>query len=149
MAARKGSDADVDTVDELDDEATSSADPVDRDEGLDDGFDDELDPELNDETDDDLEEFDDEADDDLDRVAAEEDADEDDDGRTPVAAALPPDVEFDDDGDDLVAVVARSDADEDEIDGLRAGEFVCRSCYLAKRETQLADPKRLLCRDCA
>jgi hypothetical protein len=28
------------------------------------------------------------------------------------------------------------------------GEFVCRSCFLVKSETQLADPKRVLCRDC-
>lgn len=28
------------------------------------------------------------------------------------------------------------------------GEFVCRSCFLVKSETQLADRKRLLCRDC-
>ena len=28
------------------------------------------------------------------------------------------------------------------------GEFVCRSCFLVKSETQLADEARLLCRDC-
>jgi hypothetical protein len=28
------------------------------------------------------------------------------------------------------------------------GEFVCRSCFLVKSETQLADKRRLLCRDC-
>jgi hypothetical protein len=28
------------------------------------------------------------------------------------------------------------------------GEFVCQSCFLLKNETQLADPKRLLCLDC-
>ena len=28
------------------------------------------------------------------------------------------------------------------------GEFVCRSCFLVKSQTQLADKKRLLCRDC-
>jgi hypothetical protein len=28
------------------------------------------------------------------------------------------------------------------------GEFVCRSCFLVKSDTQLADKKRLLCRDC-
>ncbi len=38
--------------------------------------------------------------------------------------------------------------DDDELEGLRDGEFVCSSCHLARRETQLADPKRLLCRDC-
>ena len=28
------------------------------------------------------------------------------------------------------------------------GEFVCRSCFLVKSESQLADPTRMLCRDC-
>ena len=28
-------------------------------------------------------------------------------------------------------------------------EFVCRSCYLVKARSQLADPERTLCRDCA
>ncbi|MGD0943907.1 MAG: DUF4193 family protein [Acidimicrobiales bacterium] len=28
------------------------------------------------------------------------------------------------------------------------GEFVCRSCFLVKSQTQLADKKRFLCRDC-
>ena len=28
------------------------------------------------------------------------------------------------------------------------GEFVCRSCFLVKSESQLADPARMLCRDC-
>ncbi|MGO9343100.1 MAG: DUF4193 family protein, partial [Acidimicrobiales bacterium] len=27
-------------------------------------------------------------------------------------------------------------------------EFVCRSCFLVKHPSQLADPKRVLCRDC-
>jgi hypothetical protein len=28
------------------------------------------------------------------------------------------------------------------------GEFVCRSCFLVKSESQLADATRVLCRDC-
>ena len=28
------------------------------------------------------------------------------------------------------------------------GEFVCQSCFLVKSDTQLADHKRMLCRDC-
>jgi len=28
------------------------------------------------------------------------------------------------------------------------GEFVCRSCFLVKHPTQLADRKKMLCRDC-
>lgn len=30
----------------------------------------------------------------------------------------------------------------------QANEFVCASCRLVKHESQLADPKRVLCRDC-
>lgn len=28
-------------------------------------------------------------------------------------------------------------------------EFVCKSCYLVKARSQLADPERMYCRDCA
>lgn len=28
-------------------------------------------------------------------------------------------------------------------------EFVCKSCFLVKHQSQLADPKRVLCKDCA
>lgn len=56
----------------------------------------------------------------------------------------------DEDDEDVVRVVVDDDEDDDpDADGLRAGEFVCRSCYMAKRESALADPKRMLCRDCA
>ena len=30
----------------------------------------------------------------------------------------------------------------------RPGEFVCQSCFLVKHPSQLADPERMLCRDC-
>ena len=30
----------------------------------------------------------------------------------------------------------------------REDEFVCQSCFLLKRKSQLADPKRQLCLDC-
>jgi hypothetical protein len=30
----------------------------------------------------------------------------------------------------------------------RPGEFVCESCFLLKHPSQLADPARMLCRDC-
>lgn len=67
------------------------------------------------------------------------------------AVVAPPDASFDDEGDDegIVAAVTGEDDDGQEVEGLRDGEFVCRSCYMAKRETQLADPERLHCRDCA
>lgn len=28
-------------------------------------------------------------------------------------------------------------------------EFVCKNCFLVKHQSQLADPKRTLCKDCA
>lgn len=64
-------------------------------------------------------------------------------------AVVPSEAAFDDEEDAAVAAVTSDDDDEDEIDGLRAGEFVCRSCYMAKLETQLADAERVYCRDCA
>ena len=77
-----------------------------------------------------------------DDVADDEDA--------PTSSVVPPEAEFDDGGEDLVtAVTGEDDDDQDPIEGVRDGEFVCRSCFMAKRDTQLADVERLLCRDCA
>ncbi|HSK24264.1 MAG TPA: hypothetical protein VK906_13850 [Egicoccus sp.] len=146
MAARKGtSDEDDVLVDDLDEEAVGD-DFDDEDDALvdDDAFDeDDL------EEDDDLEEaevLDDEPED-LTVPVPSEDGDEDEEE----TAALPATVAFDDDDAEIVAAVAGDDDedDDDEIEGVREGEFVCRSCYMAKRETQLADPERMLCRDCA
>lgn len=81
----------------------------------------------------------------LDELAADDDGDEEDD--EPAVTVVPPEAEFDDDAP--VAVVEEEDDDEGEIEGLRDGEFVCRGCFMAKRETQLADADALLCRDCA
>ncbi len=87
-----------------------------------------------------------------DDVAADEDlADDEDKDSAPVATSMvAPDAAFDDDDDALAAaVVGDEDNDEDdEIEGLRDGEFVCRSCHLAMRDTQLADAKNMICRDC-
>jgi len=86
----------------------------------------------------------DESSEDLDEaIAAEDEGDEE---EATGVAVVPPDAEFDDDGP--IAPVDDEDDDE-EIEGVRDGEFVCRSCFMAKRETQLADADRLLCRDCA
>ena len=32
---------------------------------------------------------------------------------------------------------------------VREGEFVCRSCFLVKRTAQIANRKKMICRDCA
>ena len=63
--------------------------------------------------------------------------------------------------DRLVAVDEEDDDDEDETPDAeergdastkvlpkRPGEFVCESCFLLKHPSQLADPVRMLCRDC-
>ena len=79
----------------------------------------------------------------LEELAAGDDGDDE---AEPAVTVVPPDAEFDDDAP--VAVVEDEEVDE-EIEGLRDGEFVCRGCFMAKRETQLADADALLCRDCA
>lgn len=50
-----------------------------------------------------------------------------------------------DDEATVLATVFDDDEDEDEV---REGEFVCRSCFMAKRETALADEDAMLCLDC-
>jgi hypothetical protein len=82
-------------------------------------------------------------------AAVEAEDDGDDDEVVPQTGVVLPDAEFDDDGEELVTAVVVDDDDDDTIDGVRDGEFVCRSCFMAKREIQLADADRLLCRDCA
>jgi len=54
------------------------------------------------------------------------------------------------DEDELAAVVAATedDDDDDDDDALREGEFICRSCFMAKRDSALADADAMLCRDC-
>lgn len=63
-------------------------------------------------------------------------------------AGLPPTATFDGDDDDADEVVLVEADDEDEDDAVREGEFVCRSCFMAKRESALADEERMLCLDC-
>lgn len=77
-------------------------------------------------------------------VVDEEDAPTDDEAAVASLAV------FDEEDEEITRVVVDDDDDDGhEIDGLREGEFICRSCFMAKRESALADPKRLLCRDCA
>ena len=57
--------------------------------------------------------------------------------------------EVEDEEDDVLQrVVADDDDDDVDIDGLREGEFICTNCFLAKSPSQLADAKRMICRDC-
>jgi hypothetical protein len=77
---------------------------------------------------------------------------DDDEVEVTVPAVVTGEAAFDDEEDARVVAAVTGDDDEDEddgIDGLRDGEFVCRSCYMAKLESQLADAERMYCRDCA
>lgn len=140
MAGRSTDDLADEELEPVEGEAPTDFDPDDA------ALDDELDPELDDE---DLDEdLDGEVAEDLDPELVEdapvEDLELDDDVQTSV---LPT---FDEDEEELVRAVVEDDDDSDlDAEGLREGEFVCRSCYMAKRESALADPKRMLCRDCA
>ncbi len=137
----------------------------DFDTDLDDTAEGELDVDDDLEIDEDLDVLDDDEDeddgaDDIDEVVGDDDVvadeeDEDDD----VA-----DEEEDDEDEEesLEVLLGRDDDDEDVLravdpagDRTKArvaideGEFTCRSCFLVKRKAQMADPKRLICLDCA
>ncbi len=63
--------------------------------------------------------------------AEEEEADEDDDAVVPLTK-----------GERLEPVETR-------VVPIQSTEFVCKRCFLVKHRSQLADKKRMLCRDCA
>jgi Domain of unknown function (DUF4193) len=67
--------------------------------------------------------------------AAEEEEDE-----TPAAAAAAAAVPA---GDD------RLEPAEARVIPMQATEFMCRNCFLVKHRSQLADKKKMFCRDCA
>lgn len=73
--------------------------------------------------------------------ADDEDDPEDGDADDDVAPLLAADEE-------LAEVVAAVDDEPDEDDAVREGEFICRSCFMAKRDSALADEDAMLCRDC-
>lgn len=132
-------------------DASTSADPFDDEpeEGvLEDDGEDPSDESLDDEEGDegDLVDGDLASDEELSDTSDEDEGDEE----TVATALVTPDAAFDDDDDQLVAVVGGDDDEDDdeEIEGLRDGEFVCRSCHLAMRDTQLADARNMICRDC-
>jgi hypothetical protein len=155
LAARKGSAGDGDVLDGVD-EAEVAELGADVDE-VEDVFDEDLDEgafaadDLEEDLDDGLGSAAGADDEDTETLEVPSPADPVDDEEAEESAALPATVTFDDDEDEIVAAVAGVDDedDDDEVDGLRQGEFVCRSCYMAKLETQLADPEAMLCRDCA
>ncbi len=57
-----------------------------------------------------------------------------------------------DDEEALLGALGRDEARESlttKVLPVQANEFVCTSCYLVKHRSQLADRRRMLCRDCA
>ncbi len=129
-------DDDLDPTEALDE----LADDEEELDGFSDVEDDDLDFDGDDELEDDALDSD-ELDDELD-----EGAEELEEGIGELASVEDPNSLLDDEAVIAAAVVEDDDDDEDE---LRDGEFVCRSCFMAKRESALADPGRMLCRDCA
>jgi hypothetical protein len=55
--------------------------------------------------------------------------------------------------DETVVALTRDDRAVEPLDSrivpMQATEFVCKNCYLVKHRSQLADKKKMLCRDCA
>ena len=43
----------------------------------------------------------------------------------------------------------RLEATDARVVPMQATEFVCKNCYLVKHRSQLADKRRMFCRDCA
>ncbi len=56
-------------------------------------------------------------------------------------------VDDDEEDDDVVDGEDRGDGPS-KVLPKQPGEFVCQSCFLVKHPSQLADPQRVLCRDC-
>ncbi len=66
------------------------------------------------------------------------------------------DPKLEDDEDDVLDLDVDIPADDSSLDPLavkavpqQANEFTCRSCFLVKHRSQLANEKKLICTDCA
>jgi Domain of unknown function (DUF4193) len=62
------------------------------------------------------------------------------------------DTEEDDDDDSVLDLSRGDDKAEALIEKVvpqQINEFTCRNCFLVKHRSQLADKKRMFCRDCA
>lgn len=120
----------------------------------------ELDPEVDVDLSDDLDDDEDDVPDGFvvegvdDDDASDDAGDEDvaDDGEDDEGSTRAPEPETIDDADEFaddVAPVVRVPEEEDDAPARRSGEFVCTSCFLVKKESQLAVRSRKVCRDCA
>ena len=74
----------------------------------------------------------------LEKQEARDDEDEADEEEPAVAVAVTP-AKADD----------RLEPIETRVVPIQATEFVCKNCYLVKHRSQLADKRRMFCRDCA
>ena len=72
----------------------------------------------------------------LEKQEARDDEDEDEDDEPVVPVATPK-------GDDRLEPI------EARVVPIQSTEFVCKNCYLVKHRSQLADKRRMFCRDCA
>ena len=61
--------------------------------------------------------------------------------------------DVEEDEDDVILDLApgddKAEALVEKVVPPQANEFTCRSCFLVKHRSQLADKKKMLCRDCA
>jgi hypothetical protein len=71
----------------------------------------------------------------LEKQEARDDEDEAEDEPVPATAAVK--------GDDRLEPV------DTRVVPIQSTEFVCKNCYLVKHRSQLADKRRMFCRDCA
>ncbi|MEP7059288.1 MAG: DUF4193 family protein [Actinomycetota bacterium] len=58
----------------------------------------------------------------------------------------------DEEEETLTATQAKGEkleATDTKVVPIQSTEFVCKKCYLVKHQSQLADKKKMLCRDCA
>jgi hypothetical protein len=63
-----------------------------------------------------------------------------------------PTITDDEDEDESMLALGRDEARESlttKVLPVQQNEFVCKSCFLVKHRSQLADRRRQLCRDCA
>lgn len=130
---------------ELDAELVVDVDDEDAEDDLSDGF--VVEGDDVDVDDADVDDADDDGDDDDDDSVVVGDAHaEGDEGSTVVVAVASeePD-EFEDD----VAPVARVLDDVDDAPGRQSGEFICTSCFMVKKDSQMAVRSRKVCRECA
>jgi hypothetical protein len=156
--AKNKTEEELDELEELDDEDIDLDEDVDEDELAEDLDDDDLDEALEDEFEDDL-------DDDLDDTDYDEDDDEaDDDDQDEETTEALEELEtqelqlLDEEKNENLLVdeveVLRTIRREEltmnvDAQSQRKDEFVCQSCFMVKRTSQLANKRKQLCADCA